>query len=247
MYPSPNGEPRVELRAQVGRPASQNMNAAHVAALVSLWGAAAAIPATGTIPRAGGSRFFVFAEDQPAGDEEFLPSAAVHREHGADHDEVLHRQLQAGCPRHSHASSRGSRGCACDDGYRPNANRDGCEEIEFAMLCSDAAARCSELPRGSAEAYTISGAHLPDYNGQYERVQAECNSKPVYQLSGRGFLLYQPDQLTYWVVRPGGNNVADIADWGTSAPLTSFGLCPASLCPASPDGAGCAGRWTEYY
>ena len=44
-----------------------------------------------------------------------------------------------------------------------------------------------------APAYIISGAADDTYDGRYERLAAECNGKPVYQLGGSGgYVLFRP-------------------------------------------------------
>ena len=87
-------------------------------------------------------------------------------------------------------------------------------------------------------AYIVS--NQTEYSGRYERLStAECNGKPVYQLGGEGgVVLFQPTDRSFWMVGPSSRK-----DCGLGALLSSgFG----SHCPLSPDGAGCAGAWTEW-
>eukprot|EP01043_Picozoa_sp_COSAG02_P055964 COSAG02_NODE_6566_length_3494_cov_11.517983_3_plen_474_part_00 len=54
-----------------------------------------------------------------------------------------------------------------------------------------------------APAYAISGSERSQFNGRYERMAAaECNGKPVYLQLGNGYVLFQPNGTTYWVVGP---------------------------------------------
>ena len=94
-----------------------------------------------------------------------------------------------------------------------------------------------------AEAYVVSGAADEKYDGRYDRLAAECNGKPVYQQVGglSGNVLFQSTGHSYWVVGPSYRATScasrafmDIRSNGNGG-----------VCPASPDGSGCEGRWQE--
>jgi hypothetical protein len=89
-----------------------------------------------------------------------------------------------------------------------------------------------------AEAYVVSGAADEKYDGRYDRLSAECNSKPVYQQDGlSGYVLFQPTGHSYWMVGTGGYDTSCASSGGISS--------SSGVCPASPDGSGCEGRWQE--
>ena len=123
------------------------------------------------------------------------------------------------------AGGMASCGCRCTDGY----TGDRCAMVP--------------LPAGMAEAYIVSGAVDEQYNGRYVRLAAECNGKPVYQrqaaLSG-WYVLFQPtDTSNYWYV----GNSEHATDCEAHGYLRSQG---GGICPSSPDGSGCVGRWQEW-
>ena len=112
--------------------------------------------------------------------------------------------------------------CRCRDGYTGD--------------------RCAlaPLPVGMAEAYVVSGAADEQYDGRYDRLAAECNSKPVYQQDGlSGYVLFQPTGHSYWMVTT-SDHATSCADNGYISSSGNGGVCP-----ASPDGSGCEGRWQE--
>ena len=83
---------------------------------------------------------------------------------------------------------------------------------------------------------------------------AQCNGKPVYQHSG-GDVLFQPTNRTYWVVSSSERATScEDTGWISSRCVFSYSPCTGpdqrnsalyNKCGASPDGAGCAGRWQE--
>ena len=93
-----------------------------------------------------------------------------------------------------------------------------------------------------ADGYTISGAPRSQRNGRYTLLRgAECNSKPVYQMTAGGYsmsssyVLFQPADRSYWMVGSSDR----IADCDNRGWVSSNG----GWCSTSPDGAGCAGLW----
>ena len=87
------------------------------------------------------------------------------------------------------------------------------------------------------ESYTISGASKR--NGEYV-LAGECNSKPAYQLTAGGYVLFQPTyELGWWV---GSSDRSTSCAYGGFIASSGNG----GECPLSPDGGGCAGRWQEY-
>ena len=79
-------------------------------------------------------------------------------------------------------------------------------------------------------------------NGRYMYAETVhvCNSKPVYQKGGSdGWVLYQPSGYSDW--RVGSSDRA--TDCENTDVLQSDGN--GGVCPDSPDGAGCAGKWWE--
>eukprot|EP01045_Picozoa_sp_COSAG04_P014502 COSAG04_NODE_1091_length_8331_cov_12.367954_1_plen_1314_part_00 len=121
--------------------------------------------------------------------------------------------------------------CSCTDGFS-GSRCDVCRCIDGCP--------CPALPAEMAETYTIYGAAESKYDGQYERLSAECNGKPVYQLGGEGgYVLFQPtDRSDWWV----GNS-----DHSTSCEASGFISSSGNGgdCPLSPDGAGCEREWQE--
>ena len=92
-----------------------------------------------------------------------------------------------------------------------------------------------------APAYIVSNSTQGSSNGRYERLaDAECNGKPVYQLGGYNYVLFQPTDTSYWLMGPSGR-AADCLD---TVFIRSNG--DGGVCPLSPDGGGCVGRWQEY-
>ena len=105
-----------------------------------------------------------------------------------------------------------------------------------------------------ARVYNISGATNNKYDGRYERLAAQCNSKPVYQMvGGDGWVLFQPTGPLsrarippYWMVSSkvhcmDSGDGGDIRSNGNTDPIGSYG----GSCPESPDGGGCVARWQE--
>jgi hypothetical protein len=91
-----------------------------------------------------------------------------------------------------------------------------------------------------APAYVVSGAARSRYDGQYLRLEAECNDKPVYELGGSdGYVLFQPTDTSKWMVRQGGYD----SSCDSSGFISSSGN--GGSCEASPDGDGCADKWRE--
>ena len=121
------------------------------------------------------------------------------------------------CGAHGNLDAGEPCSCSCTDGY----SGDRCQMMP--------------LPAGMAESYTISGAPRSQRNGRYLRLPSECNAKPVYQLEGTDYVLFQPTGRSHWMV--GSSN--RLADCGTSGWISSS----RGSCGASPDGAGCAGLW----
>ena len=68
----------------------------------------------------------------------------------------------------------------------------------------------------------------------------ECNGKPAYQSSIGGYVLFQPDDESKWMVGP-STRLLDCAPNGWMRSNGNGGSCP-----ATPDGAGCAGLWQEW-
>lgn len=119
--------------------------------------------------------------------------------------------------------------------------------------------RIPPLQAGMAEAYIITGAQLiwahyyvnniKDYNGRYERVDDECNGKPMYQhvgspMYGEGFVLFQPTNRTCWMVSANDKRCqpkAAISSCQMVSPSNSHG----GECAISPDQSGCTGTWQE--
>jgi len=103
--------------------------------------------------------------------------------------------------------------------------------------------RCdmAPLPVGMAEAYVVSGAADEKYDGRYDRLSYECSGKPMYRQVGglSGYVLFQPTGELDWMV-----SVSDhAASCASSGVIRSNGN--GGVCPASPDGSGCEGRWQE--
>ncbi len=92
-----------------------------------------------------------------------------------------------------------------------------------------------------AEAYVVSGAADEKFDGRYYRLSTECSGKPVYQQQGglSGYVLYQPTGTSCWIVGPSDHATSCASD----AYIRSCGN--GGVCPASPDGSGCEGRWQE--
>ena len=69
-----------------------------------------------------------------------------------------------------------------------------------------------------------------------------CNSKLVYPKGGSDGLvlyMYQPTGYSDWVV--------STSDHATSCDEKGFNaIASGGVCPDSPDGGGCAGKWMEY-
>jgi hypothetical protein len=99
-----------------------------------------------------------------------------------------------------------------------------------------------------AAAFTISGhTGSPGLNGRYTKTTRVCASKPVYQKGGDGdFVLYMPQMRSYWMV--GKSDQATSCEhtgssYGTRLQSHGYG----GVCPESPDGAGCVGKWRALY
>ena len=87
-----------------------------------------------------------------------------------------------------------------------------------------------------APAFTISGAIT--YNGVYSQTAHVCNGKPVYQKGGEdGYVLFQPSGLSYWEV--------SLSERRLDCMAAGYLMSYHGDCPASPDGASCAGKWYE--
>jgi hypothetical protein len=93
-----------------------------------------------------------------------------------------------------------------------------------------------------AEAYVVSGAAERWYDGRYDRLSYECHRKPVYrqQAGLSGLVLFQPAVHSHWMVTT--------SEYATRC--ESSGIIRSNgnggVCPASPDGSGCEGRWQEW-
>ena len=95
--------------------------------------------------------------------------------------------------------------------------------------------------------FNISGAKntapkLPsgtDLNGQYIKTSHTCNRMGVWQQGGSGGPVLYKDEYGSWDLAP-SERATDCSGGGTYA-ASAFGSCP-----ASPDGAGCFGKWGEY-
>merc|ERR1711865_966339 len=85
-------------------------------------------------------------------------------------------------------------------------------------------------------AFTISGTYTW-INGVYSQTAHVCNGKPVYQKGGEdGFVLYQPDSGSSW----------NVGSYGSATKCDDHAYIIAlDGRDASPDGAGCAGKWLE--
>ena len=102
-------------------------------------------------------------------------------------------------------------------------------------------------PKPPAAAFTISGAKntdpgLPagaDLNGEYTKTGHVCNGKPVWQKGGSSGLVLYLDDAAFWDVA-GARRAIDCSDDADFQYLSSQ-----QSCQESPDGAGCAGEWTE--
>ena len=68
----------------------------------------------------------------------------------------------------------------------------------------------------------------------------ECNGKPAYQSSIGGFVLFQPTDRSSWMMGP-STRLLDCVSTGWIRSNGNGGSCP-----ATPDGAGCAGGWQEW-
>jgi|EP01047_Picozoa_sp_COSAG01_P005657 hypothetical protein len=91
-----------------------------------------------------------------------------------------------------------------------------------------------------AGAFTISGATRGELNGLYSRTNHTCHGKPVYQKGGSdGYVLFQPSEYLVWMV--GSSERATGCEYEATGYLSSQD----GSCAASPDGAGCAGKWTQ--
>eukprot|EP01045_Picozoa_sp_COSAG04_P013341 COSAG04_NODE_942_length_9261_cov_7.725278_5_plen_1550_part_00 len=134
--------------------------------------------------------------------------------------------------------------CGIDCGAHGTLNGNSAEACECRCADGYSGDRCQLAPAGTcmAEAYTVSGAADSKYDGRYERLAAECGGKPVYQLGGEGgYVLFHPTDTSSWMVGYSGHitSCAHTGGW-----ITSSGN--GGVCPRSPDGGGCAGRWQEY-
>ena len=77
-------------------------------------------------------------------------------------------------------------------------------------------------------------------NGLYNKTAYVCQDKPVYQKGGSdGYVLYQPSGESYWMA----GNSDHATDCNSGGLLDSSGN--GGVCPDSPAGAGCAGKWYE--
>ena len=91
-----------------------------------------------------------------------------------------------------------------------------------------------------AAAFAITGAISSSYNGLYAKTAHVCNDKPVYQKGGSdGGVLFRPSGRSYWMVDDSGGATS----CENGGYLQSGGN--GGVCPDSPDGAGCAGKWQE--
>ena len=114
--------------------------------------------------------------------------------------------------------------------------------------------RCTDGYGGEActlaPAYVISGGTERKYSGRYERLTSQCNGKPVYR--GPGYVLYQPENATDWVVDQAASTPKDGEPaQGTACSQASRRAAITSAtgggsCTLSPDGSGCAARWWEF-
>eukprot|EP01043_Picozoa_sp_COSAG02_P012582 COSAG02_NODE_488_length_21256_cov_9.406579_1_plen_376_part_00 len=97
-----------------------------------------------------------------------------------------------------------------------------------------------------APAYRIDGAARSEYDGTYYRMTgaAQCNGKPMYQLGGSdgGYVLFQPEEgwSVDWMV---SDSIDDTRCDTRRGYIVSGGN--GGSCAASPDGAGCFGKWQE--
>jgi hypothetical protein len=152
-----------------------------------------------------------------------------------------------------------TRSCGCDYGWSgATCDHDPCAGVDCGShsTCSRNAdglgytcpckagwhgATCEvDCTSGACAAYMISGANHADLNGAYNKTTHVCGGKPVHQKgAGDGPVLYWYSEFSDWGV--GSSNCA--TSCGASDYITTYGN--GRDCPASPDGAGCAGKWEE--
>ena len=150
-----------------------------------------------------------------------------------------------------------SRSCTCSSGYdspncgtdvdecssAPCANSGACTEAVGSYACTCAVGWMGDTcDQAMAAAFVISGATDSSYNGLYFNTAHVCSGKPVYQKGGsNGYVrvFFQSNGHSYWEVSDSGSGTSCVA----SGYLYSNGN--GAVCPASPDGAGCTGKWQE--
>eukprot|EP01045_Picozoa_sp_COSAG04_P004904 COSAG04_NODE_220_length_19788_cov_11.583575_3_plen_2155_part_00 len=105
-------------------------------------------------------------------------------------------------------------------------------------------------PGACPPSFTLSGAASNKFDGTYARLpRPRCNDKPVFQKGGAdGYMLYQPTGYTSWWASTASHGKSceagapSISSPGSSTCSRSDTTCS---CDASPDGAGCAGKWEQ--
>jgi hypothetical protein len=103
------------------------------------------------------------------------------------------------------------------------------------------------------DCYNISGAensdpHLPtgvDLNGLYAKTSQLCFGQPSWQQAAGGPVVYWFGPSGQWDIGPGGILAKDPHVGKQYCAAANFIYSGTGVCPASPDGAGCAGKWME--
>jgi hypothetical protein len=103
------------------------------------------------------------------------------------------------------------------------------------------------------DCYNISGAensdpHLPtgvDLNGLYAKTSQLCFGQPSWQQAAGGPVVYWFGPSGQWDIGPGGVLAKDPHVGKQYCAAANFIYSGTGVCPASPDGAGCAGKWME--
>ena len=98
---------------------------------------------------------------------------------------------------------------------------------------------------GHSTAYSTSGAADSRYNGLYVQTTQACNNRPVYQKGGSDCFVLLSATWSSGSLRSDWT-VSD-SDHAMSCENTGYLSSSGNggVCPDSPDGAGCAGKWEE--
>jgi hypothetical protein len=135
--------------------------------------------------------------------------------------------------------------CACEAGWS-GVNCDhstGCDSspcgAHGSCVAQGAEHTCTceagYLGEHCASSFTVSGCQLASLNGVFIKTTHVCNGKPTYQKDDNG-VLFLPNGSPHWAIGP----TQDAVDCQIKGKVLDRGSCE-----ASPDGAGCVGKWIE--